>query len=155
TSSGFFETGSGWLSWPGGYSGTLQYHHGASGADTANWQLTGLPAGSYTIETSWNASSNHATNAIYKIYDGSALQQSVTVDQTLTPSGAIYNGIAFQTLATVTINSGTLLVTLPDSGNGDLVADAVRISVGGNGPALPAFVTDTSSGYSETGTGWL
>jgi subtilase family serine protease len=145
TSPAFSETGTGWLSWPGGYSGNYQYHHGASGADTAIWQGAGVPAGAYTIATTWNASSNHATNATYQIYDGTQLLQTVTVDQTKAPSGGgTFNNFAFQNLATVTISSGTLKVVLSDNGNGDVVADAVAMTVTANGPVAALFDGNTA-----------
>jgi hypothetical protein len=52
----------------------------------------------------------------------------VTVDQTQTPTGLSNGGVAFQVLATVSITSGTLRVTLGDMGNGTfVVADAIAV----------------------------
>jgi hypothetical protein len=144
-SSSFSETGSGWLSWPGGYSGNYQYHHAAAGADTAIWQATGLSAGSYVAAATWNASGSHATNATFQIYDGNTLVQTVTVDQTQTPTGGgTYNNFSFQTLGTVSISSGTLKVVLLDSGNGDVVADAIAITSAPNGPIATLFDGNTA-----------
>src|SRR5262249_52505131 len=70
---GYSETGSGWLSWATGYNGSVRYAHAGSGANTATWQATGLASGSYTVQTTWNASANHAANATYQVYDGTTL----------------------------------------------------------------------------------
>ncbi len=128
---GYSETGS-WNSYAAGYDGSLRYtaNSGSSTATaTATWQLTGLPAGTYTVQSTWNTYANHATNAPYSIYDGNTLLTTVTVDQTQTPSGPTFGGVAFQTLATVTVDSGTLTVVLGNNANDYVVADAVRVSV--------------------------
>src|SRR5262249_25414735 len=89
---GYAETGSGWLGWPTGYNGSVRYHNAGSGADTASWQLGGLAAGDYTVQSTWNGSSNHASNATYQIYDGSTLVQTVVVNQRTGPTGALVGG---------------------------------------------------------------
>jgi hypothetical protein len=112
-----------------GYNGNLRYHAAGTGADTASWQATGLPAGYYTIQATWNASSNHASNASYAIYDGSTLLQTVVVNQQSAPSGSTtLGGVVFQDLASVHITSGTIRVVLSDNANGYVVADAVRFA---------------------------
>ena len=109
-----------------GYNGSLRYHAAGSGADTATWQATGLPAGYDTVQATWNASSNHASNAPYSIYDGSTLLKTVLVNQQPAPSGDTTLGcVVFQNLATVHMTSGTLSVVLSDNANGYVVADAV------------------------------
>ena len=124
---GYSETGSGWASWAAGYNGGLGYHAAGSGSNTAAWQLAGLPVGSYTVQATWNAASNHASNASYSIYDGNTLLLTVRVDQRPAPSGTLAGGVAFQNLATVQITSGTLRVVLSDNADGYIVADAVRV----------------------------
>src|SRR5262249_4789184 len=93
----------------------------------ASWQVTGLPSGSYTVQATWNASSNHPSNAPYAIYDGTTLVRTVFVDQRPAPSGVVVGGVAFQDLGTVQVTSGTLRVVLSDAGDGYVVADAVRV----------------------------
>ncbi|HWE38834.1 MAG TPA: S8 family serine peptidase [Isosphaeraceae bacterium] len=124
---GYSETGT-WYNWSTGYGGTLRYAGFGNGADTATWQATGLAPGSYVVQATWNGSRNHATNAPYRIYDGTNLLQTVAVDQSQNPVGTSYGGVAFQTLATVTVSSGTLKVVLSDAANNYVVADAVRIA---------------------------
>jgi subtilisin family serine protease len=124
---GYTETGSGWLSWGLGYNGNLRYKAAGNGSNTANWQATGLGAGSFEVDATWNGDANHATNAQYSIYNGNTFLQTVTVNQQASPSGTIIGGVAFQPIATVTIASGTLSVVLSDAANGYVVADAVRL----------------------------
>lgn len=121
------ESGAGWLGWSAGYLGNLRYHAKGTGANTASWQATGLPAGYYKIQATWNADPNHATNAPFSIYDGSTLLQTVLVNQRPSPAGDTVGNIQFQTLATVQITSGTLQVVLSDAANGYVVADAIRL----------------------------
>lgn len=134
----------------GSYGGTDQYVWGG-GTSAATWQLGGLAPGSYTIQASWNPASNEATSAPYAIYDGTTLLTTVPVNQTQRASGSSYGGVPFQTLATVTINSGTLMVVLghANTANAYTIADAIRIvAASGTG----AVISDTQTGFSKTGT---
>src|SRR5205823_2901171 len=67
-----------------------------------------------------------ATNAPFSIFDGSALRSSVTVNQRQSPVGTTIGGSVFQTVARVTITSGTLKVILSNNANGYVMADAIR-----------------------------
>ncbi len=125
---GFSETGSGWTQYTGaGYNNNLDYAAAGSGANTASWQFTGLAAGTYDVQMTWNVVSNHATNATYSVYDGSTLLGTVTVNQQQAPSGTTVNGSPFQSLGQFSITSGTLKVVLTDSANGYVIADAARL----------------------------
>jgi hypothetical protein len=128
---GYSETGSGWGENDSlGYNGNYRYHAVASGADTAQWQLTGLSSGLYDVQVTWYAYPNRATNVTYQVYDGSTLRGAFTVNQQMSPSGgATVNGTTFQDLGTFQVNSGTLKVVLPDSGDsGYVIADAARFA---------------------------
>jgi hypothetical protein len=113
----------------GAYAGSDRYTPAAgNGLATATWVVTGLAPGTYAIEASWGPYYNQSTNAPYAIYDGSTLVQTVTADQTKTPSGATAGGVPFQILTHVTITSGTLTVVLNNSGNDVyVIADALRV----------------------------
>src|SRR5260370_34848315 len=76
--SGYSETGPGWQTWLDGYNGELRYVAPGTGGSAASWQVTGLTPGSYAVQTTWLASSTHATNATYQIFDGATLVQSMT-----------------------------------------------------------------------------
>src|SRR5262249_2318970 len=101
----YSETGTGWQSWSAGYAGTLRYHAAGSGSNTAVWQASGLAAGTYSVQATWNGDANHATNAPFSIYDGSTLLQTVLVDQRAWPAGDLVSGVRFQALITVPITS--------------------------------------------------
>jgi hypothetical protein len=153
---GYVETGSGWTDWAAGYNGGLRFHAPGTGLNTASWQAAGLAPGYYTVQATWNASSNHPSNAPYAVYDGATLLQTVLVDQRPAPSGTTVAGAVFQDLVTVHITSGTLRVVLSDNVNGYVVADAVRIvpipvlSVAG-----PVLLDNGHPGYSEIGSPWV
>src|SRR5262249_12226482 len=70
---GYTEAGSGWTDYAAGYNGGLRFHAPGGGANTAAWQVSGLAPGYYTVQATWNASGNHASNAPYAIYDGAVL----------------------------------------------------------------------------------
>jgi hypothetical protein len=153
---GYSETGSGWVSYPVGYNGTLRFHAAGSGANAAVWQATGLAPGSYTIQVTWNGAVNHASNAPFAIYDGATLLTTVSVNQQAAPSGAAVGGVVFQDLATVQVSSGTLRVVLSDAANGYVVADTIRVvpipTLAVTGPVL---LDNGTPGYSESGSAWV
>ena len=125
----FSTTGSGWLGYTGaGYDNNYIYSPGNTGS-TASWTASGLAAGSYNVEMSWIAFTNRASNVTYSIYDNGVLVDTVNnVNQQLTPTGgSTINGTPFQSLGVVTINSGTLTVTVTDNANGTVVADAMLV----------------------------
>jgi Protein of unknown function (DUF1573)/Metallo-peptidase family M12B Reprolysin-like len=142
---GYAEAGSGWQGWPTGYNGSVRYNSAGPNGATASWQQTGLTAGNYQVQATWNAASNHTGSAVYQIYDGTTLRQTITVDQRPNPSGASFGGVLFQTLGTVLVNSGALRVVLSNSASGDVVADAVRI-VSTSPPPSPTVDLNWSSG---------
>lgn len=134
---GYQEVGGGWsgVGASGGYNGTYRYAWAGSGS-AATWQLTGLAAGNYKVQTTWLPYSNRATNAPYQIYDGSTLLQTVLVNQQTAPvAGTTVNSTVFQTLGTYNVSSGTLKVVLSSNANNYVIADAVRVF------ALPGGVT--------------
>jgi hypothetical protein len=125
---GYSDAG-GWSDAPLGYGGSLRYAAAGNGSATATWQATGLASGAYLVQATWNSYPNHATNAPFSIYDGNTLLTTVQVNQQPTPTAdATVNGIPFQTIATVTVSSGTLRVVLSNNANGYVVADALRIA---------------------------
>jgi hypothetical protein len=129
---GYSETGT-WSTETvaGDYGGTDDFAHtGSNGANTATWQVSGLPAGAYSVQVSWYGYHANVSNAPFAIYDGSTLLQTVLVDETQQPVGATYGGATFQTIAAVNVSTGTLKVVLSDSGatNVWLIANAVRVA---------------------------
>jgi hypothetical protein len=136
---GYHETGSGWFTVAGGYSGKVREHDAGTGADTATWQVTGLTSGQYTVQAFWPASGSAASNSTYKIYDGATLLATVVVNQKNAPAGP---------LGTFLVTSGTVSVVLSDNANGTVIADAIRVSAAT--PSIAALVT-VSPPYAPNG----
>ena len=133
-SPGFSTTGPGWSASPDGYLGeSMKVTNAASGAATATWTASGLASGWYTLSVDWNGAPNSDTTAaVYRIYDGTTLVQTVTVNPQQTPSGEAHGGPLFQDLATVDVTSGDLTVVLSSTASGDLDADALWIDPASN-----------------------
>ncbi len=131
---GFSETGTGWTTAPNGYMGeAMQVSSAAPGAATATWTVSGLAAGWYNLSVDWNGFPNsNTTAAVYQIYDGSKLVQTVTVNQTQTATGQVHGGQLFQQLDAVDITSGSLTVVASSMAAGDLGADALWLDPASN-----------------------
>lgn len=94
----------------------------------AEWTLDNLEPRNYVVQTTWLAGTNNTTLAKYELLDGSVSRAFFSIDQTQTPADAQFDGSAWQTLGTVLVESGTLIVKVSsDDANGSLLADAVRI----------------------------
>ena len=138
----YAESGSGWVSWQGTglFNGDCRYHLPGSGSDIATWSFPGLnPDEQYMVEADWNASGNHADNAVYAVQDGTTTLASVQVNQQLAPAGPTIAGLAWQDLGTYQAATGTLLVSLNDLADGDVVADAVQLVPMGGPPAIASL----------------
>jgi hypothetical protein len=123
-----FKTSGAWSTTTGsGFDGNLHFAAAGKGASVATWTFTDLPAGQYQVSTEWVAGANRATNAPYKVFDGSSLESTVLVNQQVAPGGTSSEGAVWQALSTVTISSGTLRVTLSNNANGEVIADAIRL----------------------------
>ena len=154
----FTETGSAWLGWssPDLYDGSCRYAPAGTGQDTATWTFNGVdPAQEYQVYTTWNASSNHASNAPYTVLDGMTPLATVRMNQQYAPCDASIDGSQWQSLGVYTAASGDLVVQLSDDANGFVVANAVRL-VPVETPATAPSVIDTGdAAYAETGNTWL
>jgi PKD domain/G8 domain len=152
--SGFSKTGTGWTGSSAGYLGGLVTNSSAPGAVSATWQTSGLFPGSYLVQATWNGGAAHTGAATYNIYDGNTLIQTVTVSQKTNPIGPVFGGVAFQTLATVPLSTGTLRVVLVSQGSGGLGADAIRIAPPGISPTAtfsgPTSVTEGTTNAKVT-----
>ncbi len=79
----------------------------------------------------------------YSIYDGNTLVATVTMDQQVAASGPTYNGVTFETLASIVPTTGTITVSVTNEGWGAVVADAVRIAPPGETPPSAKFTGPT------------
>ena len=109
-----------------GYAGDILTAAAGNGSVQSNWAFTSVPNGTYQIWATWKVGSTNATNAPFSLYDGGQLVSTVRKDQRQTPS--IWDGTTFwESLGTLTVTNGWLVVRLTNSANGSVVADAIRI----------------------------
>jgi len=131
-----------------GYAGDILTALAGNGSVQSNWTFANVPNGTYQIWTTWKVNSQNATNAPFSLYDGTQLVSTVRKNQRETPS--IWDGTTFwESLGTITVTGGRLVVKLTNSANGHVVADAIRIQrlvPGGiTAPALPIESQSTSA----------
>ena len=119
--------------WPvggllGGYGQDYHFNQPGSGNDRSTWQFRDLPIGTYEVLVTWLASTGRASNAPYSLYAPS-LVRTAEVNQLVAPQhDAQRDGVWFESLGTVTVDSGgTLDVVLSDNANGIVIADAVWV----------------------------
>jgi hypothetical protein len=158
---GFSTTGSGWANWYGyGQGGTLDMEaYAGNGSSTANWAFAGLTPGIYSVQATWPAYSNRASNAPYTVSENGTTLGSYTVNQLVAPSGATDgSGVPWQPLETIVVNpGGTVNVQLSNLANGRVEANEVRLvpmpgSAGTTG--TPTVINAGATGFSTTSTGW-
>jgi hypothetical protein len=142
---GYNEIGDGWTaaSSESDYQGDHR-EHAPGGNATAIWTCEGLPAGNYSIFITYSAGAALASNAPFKIYDGTNIVGQANVDQRVAPHDANDLGAAWKKLGTFRINSGKIVVELATAtADGIVAADAVRLY------DPPFIYMDSSSGGIE------
>src|SRR5262249_44721148 len=90
-----------------GYGGDYSWSAAGAAPSTAPGRAAGLVPGGSAVGAPWVPDSNRATNAPYRIYDGTTLIAPVRVDQTKAPSGVTAGGVVFQSLGIYSFTSGT------------------------------------------------
>ena len=95
---------------------------------------------------------NEASNAPFKVYDGSTLLATVTVNQKANPAGTQIGTSVFQSLGNFTIASGTLKVVLSNNANGYVIADALRVAMPPNTTVDMNWTGGSLTGPSTTDT---
>ena len=129
-----------------GFQGDTRFAAGDNSGDTATWTFAVDPGFDYRVSAYWVHHPNRATNAPYKIFDGTTSGTSVgtaSVNQKVPTTDVVYtrvldSGVWFADLGgPYTISGGTLTVTLDDDANGYVIADAIRIE------RLPALRAET------------
>ncbi len=118
-----------WTRWTGqGYANDIDESLPGNGTDTATWSFTGLLPGLYRVAATWSHFTNRASNAPFTILDDNVPLTTVYVNQRLAPADFVAGNANWQQLgSTHEVSSGTLRVTLDDSGDGRANADAIRI----------------------------
>lgn len=107
---------------------------GDTSGNTATWQFEDLPDGTYNIQATWLAGGSRARQANYEL-DAGTSPTSVLVNQRFAHSGATFAGRSWQTLGSLEVTGGELVVRLSGSGDGSLAADALRLVKVGSLPA--------------------
>jgi hypothetical protein len=106
-----------------GFGGTQQSAPGGNGDLRARWSVPVVP-GRYRVSATWNADTDHASNAIYSVEGGT----STIVDQRNDPSSFTAGGAAWQDLATdVSVADELLTVEISNLADGTVIADGIRI----------------------------
>ena len=122
------ETGGSWITGGlfGGQNGDYRYRLPGSGSSRAVWQAN-VANGTYEVFASWTAHPNRANNARFNLLDGATFRHFSDQNQQVAANDAIVGGVSWESLGTVSVVSGTLIVELSDLANGVVVADAIRI----------------------------
>ncbi len=126
---GFAHTGD----WVGPYLGqgfedAVHFSARGNGSDVASWTFTGLLRGQYSVFVTWSEHPNRATDAPFSVFDNTTQRSNILVNQELAPTADIMvDGTSFQSLGSVDIASGVLVVRLTDDADQYVIADAVRI----------------------------
>jgi hypothetical protein len=125
----FAASGTGWTTHAGGHGGAYLSHPSQAQSDyaQATWRLPVSP-GTYAVYVTWVESTGNATDAHYRVYDGSTLLGSFLVDQSVAPTTVAADGTRWQLLGTFTTSTRRLRVVLDNGGNGTVVADAVFLA---------------------------
>ncbi|MHB0960422.1 MAG: putative Ig domain-containing protein [Pirellulaceae bacterium] len=126
----------------GGWQNDYRYQLPGTGSRTASW-VTRVASGTYDIYASWVPHDTHATNATYRVLDGSTLRGTSTVNQQLSPGDGMYQGQSWRWLGRYQIATGVPTVELSDKANGRVVADGILFApvgsplLAGNAPITP------------------
>ena len=151
--SGFSST-DGWSVYPGnesinGYNSDFTYTQPGATTELATWSFEGLLPGDYEVAITWHARDIYrATNAPFKVYDGTNLVSEAEVNQQLEPTADYVEGDKpFQIVfASVSVSSGTLVVELSNDADDYVIADALRIKlIEPAGPDVTAPTADLSN----------
>ena len=109
------------------YQGAVRTDAGGQGADHATWTFDSLAPGTYTAYATWVPNANQATNAPFTVADGSVSSTTTLVNQQFAPNNLATLGLAWETLTTLFVTSGTATITLTNQANGNVTADAVML----------------------------
>ena len=156
----FTLAGGGWQTYSesDAYQSTFAYHAGAGASDgaAATFDFPGLdPAQSFQVFIAYPAAGNRATNSAFSVADGPTALNTVLVNQQMTPTDAVGDGMAWQSLGVYQTTSGDLNVTLGDAANGYVIANAVCLAQVPATVSPPTVVDTGDAAYAESpNSGW-
>jgi hypothetical protein len=94
----------------------------------ATFSFGGIAPGTYDIFGAWPTSPSNASNAPYRVYDGTTLRAMALVNQQAAPVYPVFNSFDRSWIARVYCASGTIRVVLSNDSDAPVVADAVAVS---------------------------
>jgi hypothetical protein len=109
-----------------GYLGDKNWVGSGAGAKVSTWTFTVTP-GNYQVAATWEAASNRATDAPFRVLDGGAPFPIVDLNQEMAPNDTTVAGASWENIGTYAITTTTLTVELSDDANEIVIADAIRI----------------------------
>jgi hypothetical protein len=116
-----------WVFWSGqGYGNTVHYAAAGTGTAVARWTAS-LAPGQYQVAATWHPYFNRATDAPYRVLDGSAVLSDQDINQELAPGDFTDGGVGWEILGVFNLTSGSLAVELSNNANEYVIADAIRI----------------------------
>ncbi|MEQ9071051.1 MAG: Calx-beta domain-containing protein, partial [Gimesia chilikensis] len=132
--SGFSLNGSNWVYHPvpsSPYYGDDSYYlpPASASGNTASWQFSNLPAGTYRISGYWQTDPNRATNTQVTVSGITGGNMTQTVNQQTLSADVSDGGVDWQDLGYFTVDeNGTITVTMAnENADGYVIADAMRI----------------------------
>jgi hypothetical protein len=115
-------------------------------ANVAAWNFTNstkLPAGQYLVSATWPVVAGAANNAVFDVNIDGVDQPLVTVDQSVAPNDFTDQGAVWENLGVYTVVEGNgFEVFAHSTGNGQVIADAIRIAWIGAANSLGAPLVD-------------
>lgn len=151
--SGFSTVGQ-WMQLPGlGFQGGLTYIGPGTGTNTASWTVSGLLPGRYRVSVTWKEDPSAADNTPYTILDGSTALTTLTLNQQVPPATFVDGDQTWQDLGggIYTITGNSIVVSVSDNADGNVLADAIRIERVGY---TSAIVDDLDPSFSTAGGNW-
>ena len=126
---GYQEIGAGWTSAAGtnDAGGEHREHISGDGTNKALWQFQNLPDGLYRVGVTWTASDMLASNATFKMYDGTHVVGLTSVDQRVAPAGFDAEGRTWRELGSFYVTDGNVSVELSDLADGIVAADSIYL----------------------------
>ena len=138
-----FATNGNWLiANDQGFEADVHFIAAGTGQNTATWTFANLAAGDFRVSVTYSPQGNRATDASFRLLDQATLLQTAVINQELAPNDFSDLGAFWEDLATVTVNSGTLIVELSNNADEFVIADAVRVErIGAPAQALDVHPT--------------
>ncbi len=139
-----FSTTAGWNQsvFSNGFQGDVRNSPSGDGSEVASWTFNGLAPGEYTIAATWTAHPNRATDSPFTAFHGvgGPVLGTVDLNQEQAPDGFTTLGSSWESLMTVLVTDGTLVVELTDDADGYVIADAIRVVPANPSPADPIVI---------------